>query len=416
MADAADRDPATAYHARVPAVARAVLALEHLAAAQQPLSLSALSRQIGVGASSLLAILTTLRSAGLVMRSPRDGRYQPGPGLVALGTAAAQRLEPLHAFDLLATDLVERLGETVLLWVQQGDGLAMAAAREGTHALRYVAPLGLRLPASGWATRSEGGVVEGELAAGVWMLAITLDEHALLGVVGPADRLRGSAGSGAREALRAVASGDGAWVGSGPIEPHELDTFLEQALVASLSYLSDDGYPSTVPLWYDWDGRAFWLVPSPGAEWAEQVKRTTRVSLAVSESTPPLRRVLARGPMEQVDDADGAQWRAVQARLAGRYARLDAARLLEARLDQPRVLLRLEPARLIAWRGLVRPVATLPRQTVASIGSIGSVGPVGPGGSIGSVGSVGGAQTEADTERGAPRAARVAGAKRARGR
>src|SRR5206468_8585669 len=94
--------PSSAYRARVPAVARAVEALEHLAAAQQPLSLSALSRTIGVGPSSLLAILTTLRGAGLVSRSARDGRYLPGPGLVALGTAAAQRLEPLHTFDMLA--------------------------------------------------------------------------------------------------------------------------------------------------------------------------------------------------------------------------------------------------------------------------------------------------------------------------
>src|SRR5213075_3382397 len=101
---------------------------------------------------SLLAILNTLRVLGLVSRSARDGRYLPGPGLVALGTAAAQSLEPLHAFDMLASDLVERLGETVLLWIQQGDGLAMAAAREGTHPLRYVPTLGLRLPQTGWAT------------------------------------------------------------------------------------------------------------------------------------------------------------------------------------------------------------------------------------------------------------------------
>src|ERR1700737_2668059 len=173
----------SAYRTHVPAVARAVLALEHLAAAQQPLSLSALSRAIDVGPSSLLAILTTLRGLGLVSRSARDGRYQPGPGLVALGTAAAQRLEPLHTFDVLAADLVEQLGETVLLWIQQGDGLAMAAARDGTQPLRYVAPLGLRLPATGWASVTRDGIVEGELEPGVWMLAISLEEHALLGVV-----------------------------------------------------------------------------------------------------------------------------------------------------------------------------------------------------------------------------------------
>jgi DNA-binding transcriptional ArsR family regulator len=366
-------EPSSTYHARVPAVARAVAALEHLAAAQQPLSLSALSRAIAVGPSSLLAILTTLRGAGLVSRSARDGRYLPGPGLVALGAAAAQRLEPLHTFDMLAADLVDRLGETVLLWIQQGDGLAMAAAREGSQPLRYVPRLGLRLPASGWASRTRDGVVEGELEPDVWMLAASLDERALLAVVGPAGRLRGAAGASSRDALRSVAGGDGAWAGSGPIEPTELDAFLSQALVASLSYLSADGYPASVALWYDWDGEAFWLVPSPAAEWAEYVRRNPRVSLAVSESTPPLRRVLARGPILPVEDPDASQWRSVEGRLAARYARLDAARLLEGRPGQPRVLLRLVPERLIAWRGLLRPVVP---SAVAPATSLSSVTPL----------------------------------------
>jgi DNA-binding transcriptional ArsR family regulator len=345
------------YRSCVPSVARAIQALEHLAAAQQPLALSALSRAIDVGPSSLLAILTTLRGAGLVSRSARDGRYLPGPGLVSLGNAAAQRLEPLHTFDLLAGDLVEQLGETVLLWIQQGDGLAMAAARDGTQPLRYVPPPGLRLPTSGFVSSAQDGVVEGELEPGVWMLGASLDDRAMLALVGPAARLRGAGGALARRTLSAVAGGEGAWPGSGPIEPGELDAFLSQALVASLSYLSDDGYPASVPLWYDWDGHAFWLIPSPGAEWAEHVFRNPRVSLAVSESTPPLRRVLARGPMSSTgDDFDVGQWRIVEGRLAARYARFDLARVLEGRPGQSRTLLRLVPEHLIAWRGLLRPV------------------------------------------------------------
>jgi DNA-binding IclR family transcriptional regulator len=346
----------SSYRERVPSVARAVKALESLAAASQPLSLTALSRQIEVTPSSMLAILTTLRTLGLVTRSSRDGRYLPGPALVALGAAAAQCLEPLHAFDLLASELVDRLGETVLLWIQQGDGLAMAAAREGTYPLRYVPGLGLRLPAGGWATTTHG-LTEGELEAGVWLIAAPLDEHSLLAIVGPAQRLQGAAGDQARATLRAMTDGDanGLGAGAGPIDARELNVFLSQALVASLSYLSDDGYPASVPLWYDWDGQAFWLVPSPAAEWAAHVRRNPRVSLSISESTAPLRRVLARGPLVVVEDSDASQWRSVEGHMASRYARLDAARLLEGRSGQSRTLLRFIPEQLIAWRGLLRP-------------------------------------------------------------
>jgi hypothetical protein len=187
-----------------------------------------------------------------------------------------------------------------------------------------------------------------------------MDEHALLAVVGPSGRLQGSAGAAARAALRALVGGGdlaAAGIGAGPIERTELNSFLSQALVASLSYLSDDGYPASVPLWYDWDGHAFWLVPSPAAEWAEYVRRNPRVSLSISESTPPLRRVLARGPILPVEDPDASQWRSVEGRLAARYARLDPSRLLEGRSAQSRALLRLIPQQLIAWRGLLRPVA-----------------------------------------------------------
>ena len=100
------------------------------------------------------------------------------------------------------------------------------------------------------------------------------------------------------------------------------------------------------------------LIPtdfSTAAEWAEHVRRNPRVSLSISESTPPLRRVLARGPIASVDDSDASQWRSVEGRLAARYARLDPARLLEGRPGQSRHLLRLVPQQLIAWRGLLRP-------------------------------------------------------------
>src|SRR5262249_15388006 len=97
---------------------------------------------------------------------------------------------------------------------------------------------------------------------------------------------------------------------------------------------------------------AFWLAPRPGSEWAEHVRLSPRVSLAVSESIPPLRRVLVRGRLVEADDPTGERWSAVEEQLAARYAGFDAAR--EPHVGGRGRLLRLDPERLIAWRGLLR--------------------------------------------------------------
>jgi IclR family transcriptional regulator, acetate operon repressor len=363
------------YQQQVPAVRRAALVLEQLAAGREPLSLTTLSRAVGVTPSTLLAILTTLRAAGLVARHD-DGRYAPGPGLVALGAAAAQRLGAVQAFHLVAGRLSETLGETVLLLMQQEDAFVLATAHEGTHALRFVPRLGVRF-AQGRSLFGElvsapdqAAIREGELEPGVWMLATPLPtsgaaERAVLAIAGPAGRLRGAAGAGARQALTAavdeVAAAYGLigtppadWERAGRIEPAELDEFLRQSHVANLSYVSSDGYPATIPLWYAWDGATFWLAPRPGAEWAQHVSRDPRVSLAISESVPPLRRILVRGRIEPVDDPGGTEWQAIQAQLTARYAGFHALHPRSDLRNPPAQLFRLAPERLIAWRGLLR--------------------------------------------------------------
>ncbi|MGE3271678.1 MAG: pyridoxamine 5'-phosphate oxidase family protein, partial [Chloroflexota bacterium] len=221
----------------------------------------------------------------------------------------------------------------------------------------------------------DGGaaLVEDELLPGVWMVAMALpsgaNERACVAVAGPRERICKPAvqaallatigepepvgtGESVSSAMAAPAVAWGSAAASGPIDADELDTFLHQSLVATLSYLADDGYPATVPLWYAWDGAAFWVASRPGSEWAEHVRVDPRVSLAVSESAPPLRRVLARGALVEIDDPGSAQWAAIEEQLGARYAGFDAAR--EPAAAGRGRLFRLTPERLIAWRGLLR--------------------------------------------------------------
>lgn len=366
------------YQDQVPAVARAVRVLERLVVSSDSRALADLARELGVGPSSLLAILTTLRHAGLVARTA-NGQYQVGPGLAALGNAAACKLRACERFAAVADPLVAATGETVLLWARHEDTFVLAAAREGTQPLRYVPTPGLRIAAHATCLAGDAdlaALAEEELLPGIWMVAVVLptgsSECARVALAGPRDRL---AAAGVRAALLAASrSSDGPGdvllprvshgtgipgtsphstvAASGPIDGAELDDFLGQSLVATLSYLADDGYPTTVPLWYAWDGASFWLASRPGSEWAEHVRLDPRVSLAVSESAPPLRRVLARGMLVEVADPGGARWAEIEGRLAARYAGFDAAR--EPATAGRGRLLELKPERLIAWRGLLR--------------------------------------------------------------
>jgi DNA-binding IclR family transcriptional regulator len=387
------------YQDQVPAVARAVRVLETLASSADARSLADLARELAVSPSSLLAILTTLRNAGLVARTPA-GHYDIGVGLAALGSAAARRQRACDRFAAIADRLVAAVGETVLLWILQDEAFVLVAAREGIQPLRYVPTPGLviratgtrlgnledQTTASGPAAGRLGGTVEEELLPGVWTIAALLpgcpNETACVALAGPRERL---AVAGVRELLLAtcqavpdeasIAAADEGRTDAqtttardnalsptessaaaaslfGPIDGAELDGFLSQSLVATLSYLADDGYPATVPLWYAWDGTAFWLASRPGSEWAEHIRVDPRISLAVSESSPPLRRVMARGCLTEIDDPGSVRWAEIEAQLASRYAGFDAAR--EPPAAGRGRLFRLEPERLIAWRGLLR--------------------------------------------------------------
>jgi DNA-binding IclR family transcriptional regulator len=360
------------YQEQVPAVVRAVRVLERLAAAGGSCALADLARELEVGPSSLLAILTTLRRADLVTRTA-SGRYEIGPGLAALGNAAACRIRACERFATVAEELVTAFGETVVLWIRHEETFVLAAAREGTQPLRYVPTPGMRLRATQTRLAELGvaqPVVEEELLPGIAMVGVALPggpgECAAVALAGPTTRI---ATPTIRTALLAACPASGAPAmralthdsprplstggeTSGPIDGTELDEFLRQSLVATLSYLSEDGFPATVPLWYSWDGASFWLASRPGSEWVEHVRLDPRVSLAVSESSPPLRRVLARGRLIEVDDPGGARRAEIEAQLAARYAGFDAAR--EPAAAGRGRLLELKPERLIAWRGLLR--------------------------------------------------------------
>ncbi|MEU3608343.1 IclR family transcriptional regulator [Streptomyces sp. NPDC035033] len=71
----------------IQAVQRAAHVLRELATATPRLGVTELAGRIGVSKPTAHALLRTLESEGLVRQDPETGRYQLGPGLVALGNS-----------------------------------------------------------------------------------------------------------------------------------------------------------------------------------------------------------------------------------------------------------------------------------------------------------------------------------------
>jgi PPOX class probable F420-dependent enzyme len=133
----------------------------------------------------------------------------------------------------------------------------------------------------------------------------------------------------------------------------ELDAFLAKPWVASLACLKENGYPYTVPVWYEWRGAAVWLVPRSGAAWAGYLRIHPHVSMTISEPQPPFRRALIEGVAQEVSQGGDSSPDVIERRLAQRYLGQQAVSYLARPARQRDIVIRIEPKKITSWEGLV---------------------------------------------------------------
>lgn len=168
----------------------------------RPLSLSELVVATGLPRATAHRLATALERHGLVRRDG-DGRFILGTRLLALGRAAAETWPLATAAEVPLETLRDETGESVQLFVRDGDERVCIAALQSLHGLRTIVPLGARLPLSaGSAARAllssaqlEDAWVEsvGEREAGVASVSAPVRESsglvvAAVSVSGPIER------------------------------------------------------------------------------------------------------------------------------------------------------------------------------------------------------------------------------------
>lgn len=143
------------------------------------------------------------------------------------------------------------------------------------------------------------------------------------------------------------------WRGKvGRLAADELDAFLAEGHIARLACLDRAGWPYVVPVWHEWDGRGFWVIPRLRSAWAEYLRAEPRCAISIDEAGTQ-RKVIAQCRAQLVEEPNtGGRWVPIAERMSVRYLGENGPRYLQPTLGQRRWLFWLEPVDVLTWQGV----------------------------------------------------------------
>ena len=129
--------------------------------ARTPLDLAALQDETGLPRATAHRLAVALELHGLVRRDPQ-GRFCLGFELIRLGRAAEDQFPLADLARPILTSLRDATGESVQLYVPEGESRRCVVSLESTHGLRWIVPQGALLPMD---RGSAGRVLQGDESA-----------------------------------------------------------------------------------------------------------------------------------------------------------------------------------------------------------------------------------------------------------
>lgn len=208
-------------------VDKSMAVLEAVAAADGPCRLGDLVAATGLSKATAHRLAGALEVHGLLRRGD-DGAYRLGLRLVGLGHAASAGWPLGELARPVLEELRDETGESVQLYVREGDRRVCVVSLESPHELRTIVPEGVRLPlgvgsagrilagdadvASAWTASVE------ERARGVASVSAAVvgggDVVAAVGISGPLERLGTDPGARFGAAVAAAAGRIAAMLGT----------------------------------------------------------------------------------------------------------------------------------------------------------------------------------------------------------
>jgi PPOX class probable F420-dependent enzyme len=124
------------------------------------------------------------------------------------------------------------------------------------------------------------------------------------------------------------------------------DAFLRETRIAKLATLKNDGSPTIVPVWFEWDGTTAVVFTSRNSAKVGRIRRDPRVALSVEEPVAVPEAWVTLEGKATIEESGGIE---LARRLAPRYYGPErAASALESweKMAADWVVLRITPARI----------------------------------------------------------------------
>ena len=134
----------------------------------RPLTLSESVEATGIPRATCHRLLAALEHHGAVRRN-NEGLYCLGPTLAGLGRGAAVQFPFLERAREIATEIRDRTGESVQVFIAETDGRRCVISLESPNGLRWIVPEGSLFPL---ARGSAGKVLSAKTAPASWVESV----------------------------------------------------------------------------------------------------------------------------------------------------------------------------------------------------------------------------------------------------
>jgi IclR family KDG regulon transcriptional repressor len=131
---------------QAPTVKKAFQILDLVARRDRHLTISALSRELGISKSTVCGITKALEGIGAVVRDDKTKRYSLGLTLFELGQRAYARIDLRDIARPIMENLMRSTRQSVFLGLRSGDHIYIVDIVESHEDLKITAHIGVRLP------------------------------------------------------------------------------------------------------------------------------------------------------------------------------------------------------------------------------------------------------------------------------